>query len=86
MGHTTDVDRFEWMRETAIDESLSSDISPEEIDYRARRGEAGLAGHLDPAAVVQGCGERALFDAIDDETTVYLNGDDRRQGVRADGE
>lgn len=60
--------RFRRVRRETIDEARDSYIDAETEAARAERGQARLAGHLDPAAVVDGVGADRLLDAMDDET------------------
>jgi len=62
-----DSDRFQRVREAAVDERRSSYIAPEEIADRTEMGQEALADYLDPAAVVSALDETAVLDAIDDE-------------------
>ena len=80
-----DSERFERVREAALDDRLSSYIGPDEREARATAGQARLAGHLDAEAVVAGCEETDLLDAIDDERiAAYL--DAQGTEVNAGGE
>ena len=63
----TESDRFERVREAAIDESLSAYIDADEIETRAAAGQRAVAERLDPAAVVDAHDPEALLDAIDDD-------------------
>lgn len=82
-----DPERFERVRAAAIDESLSSYIKPDERAARAETGQATLAGHLDPEAVVAGCDQHDLLDVMDDDViATYLADDAGPQGVSAGGE
>ncbi|WP_324663768.1 NAD(P)/FAD-dependent oxidoreductase [Haloarcula sediminis] len=70
-----DSERFERVRAARVDERLSSYIGPDEREARATAGQARLAGHLDPEAVVAGCDEGDLLDAMDDDRiAAYLDG------------
>jgi len=72
-----DSDRFQQVRNAAIDERRSSYISPDQIADRTDTGQAVLAGYLDPAAVVSGLDETAVLDAMDDEVIhEYVNATD----------
>lgn len=62
-----DVKRFRRVREAAIDESLSSYVSPEEVDERAAAGQEALAAHLDPERLVTAVDAETLLDHVDDE-------------------
>jgi hypothetical protein len=64
----TDSDRFERVREADIDGSLSSYVSPEEIDERTAAGQEALAAHLDPERVIAAVGVETLLDHVDDES------------------
>ena len=59
-------ERYRRVREAAIDEARDSYIDGETERDRAERGQARLADHLDPAAVVDGVGTDELLDAMDD--------------------
>ncbi|MEM4782108.1 MAG: NAD(P)/FAD-dependent oxidoreductase [Halalkalicoccus sp.] len=61
-----DGERFERVRETYVDEQLSTYLPPEEIDSRATDGQEALAAHVAPEAAVEAIGEERLLDAIDD--------------------
>ncbi|MBX0287314.1 FAD-binding protein [Halomicroarcula sp. F28] len=70
-----DTDRYERVRAARVDERLSSYIGPDEQDSRATSGQARLASHLDPDAVVAGCDRDELLDAMDDDQiAAYLHG------------
>lgn len=61
-----DSDRFQRVREAAIDERRSSYIPSEEIADRTETGQEVLTEYLDPAAVVSALDETALLDAMND--------------------
>jgi len=63
-----DSDRFQRVRQAAIDERRSSYITSEDIAERTETGQEALAGYLDPATVVSALDETAVLDAMDDET------------------
>ena len=82
-----DSERFERVRAEAIEERLSSYIGPDERESWAETGQAALTAHLDTVAAVEGCGERALLDAMDDDDiAAYLGGDADSQEVSVRGE
>ncbi|MBX0305113.1 FAD-dependent monooxygenase [Haloarcula salinisoli] len=79
------TDRYERVREAAIEDRLSSYIEPDERASRAETAHEHLADHLDPEAVVAGCDDGELLDAIaDDRIAAYLHG--RSAEVSVDGE
>ncbi|WP_424000400.1 NAD(P)/FAD-dependent oxidoreductase [Haloarcula salina] len=63
----TDSERYRQVREAAVEHVRSAYIDPDEIEERAEQGQEALAAHLDAEAVVDGVGERALLEAIDDD-------------------
>lgn len=63
----TDTERFRRVREADVDDSLSSYVSPEEIDARAAAGQEALAAHLDVERVIAAVGAETLLDHIDDD-------------------
>lgn len=72
----TDTERFRRVREAAVDESLAAFIDDDEIDARAAEGHRVLAGHLDPARIVEAHGATDLLDAVDDDAIrAYLDED-----------
>jgi hypothetical protein len=64
----TDSDRYRRVRAAAIDDSLSSYVSPDEIGERAAEGQAALVDRLDPARVVDAVDTATLLDHVDDES------------------
>lgn len=71
-----DSERFQRVREAAIDESRASYVTPEEIEKRPRQGHRALAEQLDVEALVAGVDERALLDAMDDDVIrAYVDAD-----------
>ena len=64
----TDADRYRRVRDADIDGSLSSYVSPAEIDDRAADGQEALAARLDPERVVAAVDAEALLDHVDDES------------------
>ncbi|MDS0222773.1 thioredoxin reductase [Haloarcula sp. S1AR25-5A] len=62
-----DSDRFQRVRNAAIDERRSSYITAEEIVDRTDTGQEVLAEYLDPAAIVSGLDASDILDAMDDE-------------------
>ena len=62
-----DTDRFERVREADIDDSLSSYVSPDEIEQREAAGQETLAAHLDAERVVDAVGAETLLGHVDDE-------------------
>ncbi len=63
-----DSDRFQRIREAHIDDSLSSYVSPEEIDERAAAGQEALAAQLDVDRIVAAVDTETLLDHVDDES------------------
>ncbi len=63
----TDSDRFERVREASIGESLSSYVSPDELDERAAAGQEALAVHLDVERLIAAVDAETLLDHVDDE-------------------
>ncbi|SDK04490.1 Pyridine nucleotide-disulphide oxidoreductase [Halovenus aranensis] len=72
-----DSDRYQRVREARIGKSVSSHISPDEIDARAGAGQEALASHLDPAHIVEAVDTAALLDQIDDDK-ILAAAEDRR--------
>jgi flavin-dependent dehydrogenase len=71
-----DSERFQRVREAAIDESRGSYVTPDEIETRGAAGRRRLAGHLDAEAVVGAFDHETLLDAMDDDTIrAYLDTD-----------
>jgi choline dehydrogenase-like flavoprotein len=64
----TDSERYRRVRAAAIDDSLSSYVSPDEIDDRAAEGQAALVERLDPERVVEAVGAETLLEHVDDES------------------
>ena len=62
-----DSERYRRVRAAAIDDSLSSYVSPDEIDERAAEGQAALASHLDADRLVGAVDDETLLDAVDDD-------------------
>jgi hypothetical protein len=62
-----DSERYRRVRAAAIDDSLSSYVSPDEIDERAAEGQAALIERLDPARVVDAVDAETLLEHVDDE-------------------
>ncbi len=60
-------DRYQRVREAEIDDTLSSYVSPEEIDSRAAVGHEALAAHLDVDSIVAAVDTEALLEAVDDD-------------------
>jgi hypothetical protein len=63
-----DSERFERVRETYIDERLSTYLPERAIEERSNAGHEAVAAHLDPGAVVRAVGAETLVEEIDDET------------------
>ncbi|PAU83903.1 thioredoxin reductase [Halorubrum salipaludis] len=71
-----DSERFARVREAAVDEALAAYVDADEAEARAAEGRRALAGHLDPAAVVEAHGAETLLDAMDDEAiAAYAEGE-----------
>ncbi|QFU84825.1 FAD-dependent oxidoreductase [Natronorubrum aibiense] len=62
-----DSERFRRVRTAVIDDSLSSYVTPDEIDSRIPAGHETLAARLDPASVVEAIEDETLLDGIDDD-------------------
>jgi NADPH-dependent 2,4-dienoyl-CoA reductase/sulfur reductase-like enzyme len=62
-----DSDRFQRIRAAAVDDSLSSYVSPETIDERAAAGQEALAAHLDVDRIVAAVDAETLLDHVEDE-------------------
>jgi hypothetical protein len=63
----TDSDRFQRVREAEIDDTLSSYVSPDEVDGRGAAGQEALAAHLDVERLVAAVDAETLVDHVDDE-------------------
>jgi len=63
----TDSERFQRVREADIDDSLSSYVSPKEIESRAVAGQEALAEHLDPGRIVATVDTETLLEQVDDD-------------------
>ncbi|WP_367997247.1 NAD(P)/FAD-dependent oxidoreductase [Natronomonas gomsonensis] len=74
-------DRFERVRDAYIDAQRETYLTDAEIDARGTSGHEALASALDTDAVVDGIGEKALLEAIDDET-IRAYHSDQPEGVR----
>jgi hypothetical protein len=78
-----DSERFERVRDASIDGSLSSYVTPEEIDSRTTAGHEALANQLDSKAIIAAVGEKALLESIDDEAIrEYLDRVEARSEAR----
>ena len=62
-----DSERFRRVSEAAVDDSLSSYVSREEVEARAEAAHETLAAHLDVEAIVRAVDGTALLDAVDDD-------------------
>jgi hypothetical protein len=62
-----DSERFQRVRESAIDDTLSSYVSPEERDERAAAGQQSLAAHLDAEHLLAVVDDETLLDHVDDD-------------------
>jgi len=76
-----DSERFRRVRKADIDDSLSSYVSPEEIDSRAAAGQETLAAHLDPERLVAAVDAQALLSHIEDDHIL-----DAARGIEAERE
>jgi NADPH-dependent 2,4-dienoyl-CoA reductase/sulfur reductase-like enzyme len=63
----TDSERFQRVRGASIDDSLSSYVSPEQMEPRGAAGQEARAAHLDVEHLVAAVDTEALLDHIDDE-------------------
>ena len=63
----TDSERFQRVRKADIDDSLSSYVSPEEIDERTAAGQEALAAHLDVERLIAAVDDEALLEQMDDD-------------------
>ena len=63
----TDSERFQRVRDTDIDDSLSSYVSPKEINERAAAGQEALAAHLDVERLIAAADAETLLDHVDDD-------------------
>ncbi|MBV0903553.1 NAD(P)/FAD-dependent oxidoreductase [Haloarcula salina] len=76
-----DSERFQRVRDATVEQARSAYIDPEEIEARAERGHEALAAHLDAESAVDGVGERALLEAMDDDAIrSYVEADETPDG------
>lgn len=67
-----DSDRFQRVRSACIDETLSSYISPDEVETRAVTGQESLAATLDPEHVVAAIDDETLLEHVDDDQILAM--------------
>jgi hypothetical protein len=63
----TDSERFQRVREADIDDSLSSYVSPDELDERAAAGQEALAAHLDVERLIAAVDTETLLNHVDND-------------------
>jgi hypothetical protein len=81
-----DSERYRRVRDAYIAESRESYIDAASISSRASQGRETLATHLDTEAVVEGCVETALLEAIDDAAIADYVDDHQVAEVTGSGE